>query len=364
MKYKIITIILLLRFIINAEPLKVVTINVWSGLDYIGNFKMGEYESKAVREQRYHILVNQLKQLDPDIIALNEANQLPHYARRIAKDLGYDQVHHLGVAGIHFGPIGLPINLREGDVILAKKSLKLKSAGRKQLSGGYVGKFLTFHFTDATQVVGATIELNDQIIFIFNTHWHASQFANQEMLTKFTTQYLDGELTGNEYLHLINDAVTGKEWRLNEARKMVAFINRTAGDNPVILMGDFNDLSNSEPIGVVLAAGFADSYSAVNSDQPAPDHTGELAGPGYTWDELLNANIQTYYLTSLLPTIREGRQEEKPTANARRDRIDYIFLRGNELKISASKVVLNQLENDLHPSDHFGVMTLFEVPNH
>ena len=160
MKFKIITIILSLLALINAEPLKVVTINVWSGLDYIGNFKMGEYESQAVREQRYHILVNQLRQLDPDVIALNEANRLPHYARRIAKDLGYDQVHHLGVAGIHFGPIGLPINLREGDVILAKKALKLKSAGRKQLSGGYVGKFFTFHFADATQVVGATIELN------------------------------------------------------------------------------------------------------------------------------------------------------------------------------------------------------------
>ena len=55
MKFKIITIILSLLALINAEPLKVVTINVWSGLDYIGNFKMGEYESQAVREQRYHI---------------------------------------------------------------------------------------------------------------------------------------------------------------------------------------------------------------------------------------------------------------------------------------------------------------------
>jgi len=349
MKYKIIIIILLLHVIINAEPLKVVTINVWSGLDYIGNFKMGEYESQVVREQRYQILVNQLKQLDPDVIALNEANKLPRYARSIAKDLGYDQVHHLGVAGIHFGPIGLPVNLREGDVILAKKSLKLKSASRKQLSGGYVGKFLTFHFADATQVVGATIELNGQKIFIFNTHWHASQFANQEMLTKFTTQYLDGELAGSEYLNLINDAVTGKEWRLNEARKMVTFINQTAGDNPVILMGDFNDLCDSEPIGSVLQAGFTDTYPAVNSDQ------------GYTWDELLNANIQTHYLTSQLPTIREGGQKGKPAANVRRDRIDYIFARGDELKINASKVVLDQLENNLHPSDHFGVMTIFEV---
>jgi len=357
MKCKIIPIILSLFALINAEPLKVVTINVWSGLDYIGNLKMGEYESPAVREQRYQILVNQLKQLNPDVIALNEANQLPHYARRIARDLGYDQVHHLGVAGIHFGPIGLPINLREGDVILAKKALKLKSAGRKQLSGGYVGRYFTFHFADATQVVGATIELNGRRIYIFNTHWHASQFANQAMLTKFTSQYLDGELAGSEYLNLVNNAVTGKEWRLNEARKMVAFINQIAGDNPVILMGDFNDLSDSEPIGSVLQAGFTDTYPAVNPDHKGRLHRESLLGlaePGYTWDELLNTNIQTHYLTS---------QEEKPTANVRRDRIDYIFARGDELKIIYSKIVLNQLENNLHPSDHFGVMTIFEFSN-
>lgn len=325
-----------------AEPLKVVTINVWSGLDYIGSLKMGEYESTAIRKQRYRILLNQLKELDPDVIALNEANKLPRYARRIAKDLNYNQVHHLGVAGIHLGPIGLPVNLREGDVILAKKQLKLKSSGRKQLSGGHVGRFFTLHFADATQVLGARIKIGEQKVFLFNTHWHASRFANRETLENLIRQYLESEIDEDQYLSSVADAIEGKLWRLDEARKMLRFIKKTAGNNPVILMGDFNDLSDSEPITLLLDYGFKDTFAKVNSE------------PGPTWDEWLNKNIQKHYLGKI-----------PPEETARRDRIDYIFSKGQNLKIKSSQVVLNKTENGLHPSDHFGVMTVFEIePEH
>lgn len=341
MKTKTIQILLTAFFLCTgafADSLKVVTINVWSGLDYIGSLKMGEYESAKIREQRYQILLKQLKELTPDVIALNEANRLPRYARRIARDLGYDQIHHLGVAGVHVGPLGLPVNLREGDVILAKKHLNLQSAGRRQLSGGHVGRFCTFHFDDATQVIGAMIELGSKKIFLFNTHWHASRYANRATLEKITQQYLEGEIGDDQYLNIVTDAVEGKKWRLSEARRTIEFINKTAGQNPAILMGDFNDLFDSEPIRVLRESGFRDSYSQVNR------------GPGPTWDERLNRNIQQHYLSEI-----------RTPETARRDRIDYIFYRGQPLKVRRSAVVLNKVEDSLHPSDHFGVMTIFEI---
>jgi len=60
-----------------------------------------------------------LKELSPDIIAVNEANKLPGYARSLSKELDYDQIHHIGLGGLRIGPIGLPVYLREGDVLLA-----------------------------------------------------------------------------------------------------------------------------------------------------------------------------------------------------------------------------------------------------
>jgi hypothetical protein len=68
----------------SPETIRMVTINVWSGLDYRGYFKMGEYEDAAIRKQRHEVLIEQLRELAPDVVALNEANQLPGYVRQLA----------------------------------------------------------------------------------------------------------------------------------------------------------------------------------------------------------------------------------------------------------------------------------------
>jgi endonuclease/exonuclease/phosphatase family metal-dependent hydrolase len=163
-----------------AEELRVVTINIWSGLNYVGTLKMGEYETKEVREGRYQLLVEELSALDPDVIALNEANPLPRYARRLAKDLDMDFMYAVGMGGIHIGPVGIPVNFREGDAILAKKELNMRSLGKKRLSGGgIITNFFTFHFSEANQVVGAVIEVAGKTVYLFNTHLHAGPPAEK-----------------------------------------------------------------------------------------------------------------------------------------------------------------------------------------
>ena len=167
--------------VVDGEELRVVTINVWAGLDYKGSLKMGEYQDRETRDRRTQILIEQLRELDPDVIALNEANKLPRYARMLARELGYDQTCHVGLGGVRAGPLGLPLNLREGDVILARKLLQLEGGGRKQLSGGPVGNFFTFHFADATQVIGARIQVVGRKVYVFNTHLdHKSQIAREK----------------------------------------------------------------------------------------------------------------------------------------------------------------------------------------
>ncbi len=51
--------------------LKVLDINVWSGLDYIGTLTMGEYESAAVREKRFQALVQQIKVMESRVVMKN-----------------------------------------------------------------------------------------------------------------------------------------------------------------------------------------------------------------------------------------------------------------------------------------------------
>jgi hypothetical protein len=322
-----------------SETLKIVTINVWSGLDYLGYFKMGEYEDRALRALRTEVLIAQLNELAPDIVGLNEANKLPRYARHVARELGFDAIWHVGVGGLRAGPVGLPVNLREGDAILARPQLGLQRAGRKQLSGGPVGNFFTAHFSDATQVVAGKIQIARQSIYLFCTHWHASAFLSNGYAAEIQRRVASGQLASKKADRWLKDARAGQDRRLREARKMLAFIQRVAGDSPVILMGDFNALPDSDEIGLLRKAGFVDAFAAVGT------------GLGYTWDENRNANIKLQ---------NQGRADRVPDLPPSK-RIDYIFVRGSGLKLNRAQVVLDRSTHGLYPSDHFGVFVEITV---
>ena len=300
---------------------------------------MGEYQDPETRDRRTRILVEQLRELDPDVVAVNEANKLPGYARSLARELGYDQIFHVGLGGLRAGPLGLPLNLREGDVILVRKSLQLERVGRRQLSGGPVGNFFTVHFADATQVIGGRIEVGGRELYLFNTHWHASPFPTEEYFRRLEERRDAGLIDAEHYDELAAEAVEGQRWRLDEARKTVEFIDKVAAGAPVILMGDFNAVVDTEEIALIRGAGFRDAYA----------QTGEP--PGYTWDGRQNTNIQLQKRTFpedfwLEPTQR---------------RIDYVFFRGPGLQVQHSRVVLNRPLEGLYPSDHFGVMADFRL---
>jgi len=322
-----------------AEELRIVTINVWAGLDYKGSLKMGEYQDPQTRERRTQILIEQLKELDPDVVAVNEANKLPGYARLLARELGCDRIHHVGLGGLRAGPLGLPVNLREGDVILAGNSLQLESAGRRQLSGGPVGNFFTFHFADATQVIGGRVTVAGRELYVFNTHWHASPFPTPDYFRRLAERRDAGLIDARRHDELTAEAVEGQRWRLGEARETVRFIDRVAGGVPVILMGDFNACSDSEEIALLRAAGFRDAFAEAGDP------------PGYTWDGTVNGNIQ----------LQKRVFPEDFWQEPKRQRIDYIFFRGPGLQVEASEVVLNHPVRGLYPSDHFGVLAVFQV---
>lgn len=324
---------------VTGDELTVVTINVWSGLDYKGYLKMGVYEEKKTREARTQVLVRQLQALAPDIVALNEANHLPRYTRRIARELGFDHVDHLGVGGLRAGPIGLPVNLREGDVILARPQLDLRAAGRRQLSGGPVGRFFTAHTADATQVLAGSLCVGERTVYVFCTHWHASPFPTETYFAELERRRSSGRLEEKALQRLKAQAIEGQAWRLGETRKMLEFVRQVAGDEPAILMGDFNALPDSEEISLLLQAGFVDAFAAAGT------------GEGITWHETGNPNIRLQ---------RETYPDEVPQDPPDK-RIDFIFVRGAGLEVTEARVVLDEPLEGRYASDHYGVLARVRV---
>ena len=163
--------------------LTLLQINVWSGSRYSGElspftlFRFRNYETAQQREERYQCLLTELRTLDADVITMNESMPSPARAHRLAKDLGYDCVSRLGVAGIVFGWLRFPF-ISEGDAILAKPCLQLDFTGRTALTGGVMSDSFAINTCDATQAIGCTVATNVKgsvrEIFIGCTHWHAS----------------------------------------------------------------------------------------------------------------------------------------------------------------------------------------------
>jgi len=171
--------VILTLFILSARPacadaeskensLKIISFNVWFGLDGNGIFRMGEHETGQEKEKRYRGLVAGLREYDPDILFIQEANPLPGYARRLAKDVGMDEIHAVNNGGIRAGPVGVPTNLRMGIAILAKPGLNLKKVGTYRTSGtGIVGDFFCFHLSEVRELLAGVVYPNTRPLYLF-----------------------------------------------------------------------------------------------------------------------------------------------------------------------------------------------------
>ncbi|MFW5752271.1 MAG: endonuclease/exonuclease/phosphatase family protein, partial [bacterium] len=243
--------------------LKVMTINVWSGLDYEGTLSMGEYEAKERRIKRYRALLENIHRVSPDVIAVNEANYLPDYVEKLAEDLDYDYIYHVGIAGLKVFRLGIPWNLKEGDAILARKTLGLEKIGRKQLSGGgFIWNNLSFHTSDATQVLVGKIKWNSKPVYLAVTHWHASPEntrRNKKLLRKLKERW---NYSDAEYNEAVISLERDNGWRMDESEIMSAYLETVVPPGkPVILMGDFNASIDSPEVQYLLNRGYFDCFS-------------------------------------------------------------------------------------------------------
>ena len=166
--------------------IKLFTLNVWSGFRYHGLIRLEEYESKETREKRFQGLCAVLREEQPDVIFLNEANPLFSYGNRLAEELSYVPLGHMGVAGLRAGKLGFPLNLREGDLILARPSLAPKYVGQKHLGGkGYCGNVFSCHFDNLTQAVLVRCMLPEgRPFYACVTHWVAGPAITDENRAK------------------------------------------------------------------------------------------------------------------------------------------------------------------------------------
>jgi len=339
------------------QVITVVTFNVWFGLRERGVLRMKPLESRERRERRYRILLGELRQRQPDFIALQEANPVRRYARRLAADLGYDEIHQVYNGGVKIGPAGIPINLQMGLVLLAKRQFQLRWAGSRQISGDRLGIYhdnLCLHFTDSRFVMAGSASIGGKRLFLVHTHTYAGPSQHPEIFDLLRRCREQGEITEGGYQNHVSRLERIACRQHDEIDRILHFLRSTCGDHPAVLLGDFN-LSEDDPILVHLIkeGHLWDTYQIANPDKK-----------GDTWDSTSNEN--TAFFGGLV-SERSGTMDIRSRLRAEYDRIsrriDYIFLNSvfRKDQILESSLVFEHAVDGLHASDHYGVMTRVRI---
>lgn len=322
-----------------AQEIRILTINVWSGLNYQGTFSIGTHRDNA--QERYELLVEEIRSLNPDIIAVQEANPLPYYAERLAKDIDYSVACSVALGGIRFGPVGLPVNLREGDAILLKKCWTLGHLRSRYLAGcGIATNRFCFHFSEITQCLLTRAVVNGKPLYIYAVHLHSGPFRGGAL--DEAMQRLSREMPQEKLKEALQGVEEDIRRRKREIAALMEFIDRTLPEGaPAVLLGDFNTTVESGELDPLLADGrWADTFRLAN-----PENEGK------TWDPVRNPNFrQSQKSTGPCEVLRSHHERQSY-------RIDFVFAT-NMLsdRVVESRVVLEP-EDGVAASDHYGVLT-------
>jgi endonuclease/exonuclease/phosphatase family metal-dependent hydrolase len=322
------------------REIRILTINVWSGLTYKGFFKMGEYEHHP--DRRYELLVSEIRNLDPNILAIQEANPLPYYIKRLAADLNYQPIYHVALGGIRFGSFGIPTNMREGEAILVKKPWTIIKLGRKRLSGGgIVTNWFSFHFREITQASLGKVLIHDKPLYVYNVHLHEGPFKGSALETML--KRLSQEMTKEKVEEAKKAVEKDMERRRFEITNLTKFVEETLpAGMPAIILGDFNTTIESGELEPLLAGGrWVDSFRFKNPNEE-----------GVTWDPQHNPNYRPAETAKTPYDTLHAYHGSHPY------RIDFILVNSHIPRdhILESRVVLPPV-NGGSPSDHYGVLT-------
>lgn len=346
------------RSALSRPALRLLTINVWSGLDYKGSLRFGAYESRRKRQARYQSLLAQIRELNPDVIFLQEVNPAAGFSTRLARDIGFSRCHQVCIGGIKLGPLGIPANCKEGNAILARKSLRLQKVADWKLSGsfGLFGDILTIHFDQAIFAQWAQIFIDNRPINLVNVHLVAvPPGADPALAADWEAMRLQKGMPEEEYLQARQQWQRNEKRQKNELQKLIKHLKDLSPVIPLIVGGDFNIPATTSLIGEFQAvSGLQDTFRAEN------------AAKIFSWDGTENRNVlYSSSLSNRLGKPLQGYDLLTALYDSRPRRIDYLFHSRHFLAADVRKggIVLDRELDGAQPSDHFGVLADLEIGN-
>jgi len=340
---------------VQPKTLRVLTFNLWHGLNPKGVISFEEYETPAGREARLKSFLRQARDLDPDVLLLQEVNPLPQLTGRIAEELGFDAVFAIDNAGVKIGPVGFPTNFRSGLAILARKNLGLKKLGARKLSGppGIVSRAVCLQFAEFRFVLAAKVRLAGRDVLLLNAHLHHGSELTAERAALLLEMVANGIITAKRSAEIAGTIGLASKRRRLEMQRALDFVRDLGMENaPTIFGGDFNATPGAPELDWLLKA---QGFSSATGD-------GEAERTLFTWDYQRNAN--THFIEDFVPV-----NTFEPAVSKRMNRLeiglsrrlDYVFFRNLDGFLTATDAGLfgDAPHDGRMASDHFGIFAVF-----
>ena len=254
-----------------SDTFKVVTYNTLHGLE-VSQLWVRQVESDAERLGRFTARIDQLAEIQPDVVLLQEVNPLPNMAQQYvralqARGLEYAQVHQVDACGLRIAPgVALVPGLNKGLAILARIPLQLRMVGSIKLSGpfGGCGDYVGFQLGELRYALLAEITAPGvELPYLVATmHLHSGIERDARMLHDLMEAHKEGQL--HHYDHLMAALTMDQQRRKMELHALLEAIHeqqlhqRYAG---IIFGGDLNFEAGSPEYEALGKAGFTDSTS-------------------------------------------------------------------------------------------------------
>ena len=341
--------------------MKILTYNLWHGLDGIGTWFFGFVENAKQRKIRRAIQIENIRKLNPDICFFQELNPLLPGVQYFAKELSKNHIEQLDLSGIKLFGFGPPFNLQSGQAILVNSETSINKINGFQMSGSGSANnnFSSFQLSENRYALIGEIfhpEWNKILLVNVHTH-HGNEFEpswKAELLEWSKKKKWDQE----KLEKILNELKSGDMRRLDEVNNLLNYLNSINGSYDLtILAGDFNCGISNQLHKILTKNGFVNSWEY------------KLKKPEATWDPIKNNlnhqsnlkffekqfkkcdffddEVNQWYKNVLLKQFNEPRK------------IDYIYLKSKKIYTSKSELFYCE-KNGTFGSDHFGVILHIE----
>jgi endonuclease/exonuclease/phosphatase family metal-dependent hydrolase len=233
-----------------SDTFKVLTYNALHGLE-VHRFWVRVGESPEQRAARFAFRIDQLAEVQPDLIFLQEVNPLPEMAQDYVaalerRGVHYSQVHQVDACGLRVAPgLALLPGLNNGLVILAKAPFQVRKIEGLKLSGGIGGCHdrwgLQFGEPRYALIAEVSKPGGAMRYLVATAHLHSGIERDARVLHELMQAQQQGRL--HHYDEVKADLVQDEKRRLMELHTLMLDLQKLQGSGRyagVIIGGDFN----------------------------------------------------------------------------------------------------------------------------